>query len=782
MMNAWSPVATAARQSLFVGQLADPGVLREAWYRVQRGGKTAGVDGMTIDAFRSHADRRLTELGDALLADAYRPSPVKRVQIPKPAGGWRILGVPTITDRIAQSAAALVLYDRIAALFSDRSFAYRPFLGPRRAAVSLRTSVASATWAVTADVEKFFDNVEHRILSDQLRNVGVDDGGVRLILRWLLAPAQDRGRQFQPVKGLPQGSPVAPLLANLYLSGFDAALEAEGFAHIRYADDFVVLTPDAAEAQRALRYVTTYLGSRLKLHIKPAKTQLTRADDGFNFVGFRFTRTTWTVPAESLARFQETVAGLLEERRTLVEIAKSHNDLIRGWRQYYFGNSPEMDRQLLELDTWRAGVCRAHLARLGQDPESSVVWFERLAEQAEPSSPAGTYAHDEPTHDQVLASPDSRDEWREGRSEQPSGREGRTVSTERQLRDAEIGRKQVPALLDDGWLRIPTFGGFVTKSRSLIIVRRKKQIVFECAFDDVACVAIEALGVALSTAVIDECARRQVPLIICRASGRPVAHVVPVRAPLIVALAHRQLIARGGKSGTPLIRAILTAKLSNQRALLLYHTKYRRREEAVRRRLIDGACAIDGCLQQMIGFPDLPMRQARRALFLIEARAAAHYWYAFGALIPGALRFRKRTHRGAEEVINKTLNYGYSLLLNHVWVAVRRAGCDASVGLLHTGRRKSAGLVFDLMEPFRQPLVDKTVLALVGRGAHLEVNEAGDLTLRTRALLHRAFVRQLGSPGRRGGESLLREVHQRTLAFRRSLLDGVPYDAFRMTW
>ena len=150
--------------------------------------------------------------------------------------------------------------------------------------------------------------------------------------------------------------------------------------------------------------------------------------------------------------------------------------------------------------------------------------------------------------------------------------------------------------------------------------------------------------------------------------------------------------------------------------------------------------------------------------------------------MPDVLGFRRRVHRGADDVVNKTLNYCYALLLNHVWIAVRRAGLDPSIGMLHTGRRRSAGLVFDLMEPFRQPVVDKTVLALVGRGARLELNDAGELSLRTRTMLHRAFVRRLTSAGPREGKTLLREIHRRTLAVRRSLVDGVPYDAFRMTW
>ena len=123
MIKATSAASTMTHRSWFIEQIADEHMLREAWYRVQRGGKTGGVDGMTVDAFRPHADRRLADLGQALRTGSYVPSPVKRVQIPKPAGGWRTLGLPTIGDRIAQTAAALTLHERIGALFSDRSFA-----------------------------------------------------------------------------------------------------------------------------------------------------------------------------------------------------------------------------------------------------------------------------------------------------------------------------------------------------------------------------------------------------------------------------------------------------------------------------------------------------------------------------------------------------------------------------------------------------------------------------------------------------------------------------------
>lgn len=209
------------------------------------------------------------------------------------------------------------------------------------------------------------------------------------------------------------------------------------------------------------------------------------------------------------------------------------------------------------------------------------------------------------------------------------------------------------------------------------------------------------------------------------------------------------------------------------------HSKYRGREATTRTRLLAAADAIAVHAQQIDAVGNSPLWQVREYLFLTEARAAAHYWQAFAGLVPSRFGFPRRLHREATDVVNKALNYGYALLLSRVWVAVHRAGLDPTLGLLHTGRRRSAGLVFDLMEPFRQPVVDKAVLSLIGRGAKLELNAAGDLTLRTRSLLQKAVARRLAPKGTRG---LLQEVHLRTLHFRRALSRGTAYQSYRMSW
>lgn len=764
--------------SLFIEQMSDETLLREAWHRVQRGGRSGGVDGMTVDMFRARAEARLQDLGRRLRTGTYRPSPVMRVDIPKASGGRRLLGIPTVVDRIAQTAAALVLHERVAVSFSDRSFAYRPFLGPRRAAFFLKTLIPGAEWAVTADIASFFDNVDHRILASQLRGAGVDEPGERLVLGWLRVPVHARGGRLQPVKGLPQGSPIAPVLANLYLTPFDTALEAEGFPHVRYADDFVVLAPARESAERALRFVTTYLSSRMKLEIKPAKTQVTSLGEGFDFVGFHFKAHEWIAHAGGVGRFKERVTEITgDSKSSLPDACRAHNDLVIGWRNYYGGLTPEMDRQLAEVDAWRAGQCRALLARHGDDAGIGALWFESLL--GRPATAAAPAGYDNSTVD-VDAAPDTADEWH--RLAEDEGHDRRMFSTSRALRAAEIGSRQAPTLSPGGWLTVPTYGAFLSKSHALIVVRRKKQIIFECAFDEVTGISIESDGAVVSTTLMAECARRGLTVTMSRTSGRPFARLASARSRADAAVLRVQLRTSLGRSGLPIVRALLEAKLANQRALLLYHRKYQGRPSAVRARLTEAATAIAANAAGIQALGTRPLRKARQTLFLLEARAAAHYWHAFGVLVPARFGFRGRAHRDATDVINRSLNYGYGFLLNRVWLAVHHAGLEPSLGLLHTGRRRTPGLVFDLMEPFRQPVVDRTVLSLVGRRARLSLNADGELSLRTRALLRRAFHHRLSTARAGGRPALDAEIRRQAILFRHAAERRRPMTAYRMTW
>lgn len=764
-----------------IDAVATPERLREAWLRVRTAAGGPGLDGVSVEVFKRSADSRLDQIRFALETRQYTPSPIRRVRIPKASGGCRLLGIPVVADRIVQTACALALQDHLSPTFSPRSFAYRPALGPRRAGAHLAGLLPRASYAITADIEKFFDNVEHGVVAAQLRSAGLDAEGVNVILKWLRAPIVDGTTKLHPLKGIPQGAPVSPVIANLYLTGFDRFVEASGWQHVRYADDFIVLANGEDDAAAALRAIEEYLRETLQLALKPQKTQYASIREGFSFVGFWFTDHTCTLPANSIAHFRDSITAILKDHRRdfVLEVAKQHNDLVRGWRNYYGGNSREMDRQLEELDAWRATACAEYFRAAYVDPVLGRGVFETLGVPLSSAAPRGTYADNQPAANAEMPLEIADDPWREGDAYAVT-RVAQSHSLTKQLRSQDIAARQPPVVLAGRLLRIPTYGAYVTRTQSILTVRRKKQTVFECPFADLSHISIESDSVTVSTRILDECARRRISITVSKTSGIPIARILPARSELQPGLAEQQVSARLAPVGTAIARAIVSAKIANQRALLLYHAKYAGRDAELRTSLKTVAAELNVLRRRAAAVADL-LPRVRTRLFLIEARAAALYWSACSRAVPPELGFARRHGRGADDLVNKLLNFGYWALHLRVWTALEHAGLHPYLGLLHTSRRRTPGLVFDAMEEFRQPLVDRVVLSLIGRGSRLALNSDGELTSHTRTLAQRAFARALERQTD-GRAAMLEIIRQQARSLARAIATGSDYIPYRYIW
>ena len=321
-------------------KVCDRGTLAASWEGVARNQGAAGVDGVSIKRFAAHAERYLDELEAELQAGRYRPSAVRRTTIPKPGGGKRPLGIPTVKDRIVQGALKRVLEPIFEWEFRPESYGFRPGRGAKDALREVDAALkAGYHWVVDADLKGYFDSLPHDALMDEVQ-ARISDGGVLALLdAYLKADIRDGLEQWTPTGGTPQGAVISPLLANLYLHGLDCEMSERGYHIVRYADDFVILCRDETEAQTALREVQTWCqGRRLTLH--PDKTQIgdcRQRGEGFEFLGYRFEGGRRWVRKTSRHALKDKIRAKTRRNHgdSLAAIIADLNPMLRGWFGYF---------------------------------------------------------------------------------------------------------------------------------------------------------------------------------------------------------------------------------------------------------------------------------------------------------------------------------------------------------------------------------------------------------------------------------------------------------------
>ncbi len=334
-----------------IDKVTRPATLELAWQRVARNKGAAGVDGQSVERFAGQSGRYLRELRESLEDGSYRPSPVKRVKIPKADGKTRPLGIPTVKDRIVQTALKLVSEPIFEVQFRPGSYGFRPGRGCKDALREVdRLLKEGRTFVVDADLKSYFDTIPHDRLLAMVAG-SISDGRVlALIEGFLRQEIMTEMAHWQPTTGTPQGAVLSPLLANLYLHALDRLMERSGDRMVRYADDFVILCASEAEATAALRQVTAWVTANgLTLH--PDKTRITdsrQPGQGFEFLGYRFEAGRRYVRTKSLKAFRDRVRARTIRSRgdSLGRIIADLNPLLRGWFGYFMHARPRLFRKL----------------------------------------------------------------------------------------------------------------------------------------------------------------------------------------------------------------------------------------------------------------------------------------------------------------------------------------------------------------------------------------------------------------------------------------------------
>ena len=323
-----------------------------AWKRVKANRGAPGIDNMPVGDFMDFARKHWDEIRASLLAGIYQPLPVKRVEIPKATGGTRPLGIPTVLDRLIQQAIAQVLLPIFDPDFSESSFGFRPGRSAHDAVFQVRDFIRKGyRFAVDADLSKFFDTVDHDILMCRVARKIRDKRVLHLIGTYLRAGVVIKGRRQETRKGVPQGGPLSPLLANILLDDLDKELEKRGHRFARYADDFIILVKSRRAGERVMANICRYLANHLKLTINQEKSKVASTNE-ISFLGFIFKGGSVRWSDKAFAEFKRRVKKLTG-RSWGVSMAYRFLKLaeyLRGWMGY-FGIS-EYYRPIPEIDHW----------------------------------------------------------------------------------------------------------------------------------------------------------------------------------------------------------------------------------------------------------------------------------------------------------------------------------------------------------------------------------------------------------------------------------------------
>ena len=329
--------------------------VRLAYQRVVRNKGAAGVDGVTVAEFRDWLVVHWPSVKKALLEGRYLPRPVRRVDIPKPSGGVRTLGIPTLVDRLIQQALHQVLSPQFEPEFSAHSYGFRPGRSAVQAVKQARAYIGEGKrWVVDLDLEKFFDRVNHDVLMSRVARQVRDVRVLKLIRRFLEAGMMQEGIVTARTEGTPQGGPLSPLLSNILLTDLDRELERRNLAFCRYADDCNVYVRSQTAGERVMRGTRAYLEEVLRLRINPAKSAVARPWSRV-FLGYSVTvhrQPRLRIATASVQRLRQRIREQLRRGRgrSLGHTIEELNPLLRGWMGYF--QHTQSRRPLEVLDEW----------------------------------------------------------------------------------------------------------------------------------------------------------------------------------------------------------------------------------------------------------------------------------------------------------------------------------------------------------------------------------------------------------------------------------------------
>ena len=723
-----------------------------SWISVLQKKSSGGIDNISIADFKSNEKRYCTEIVERLKDKKYLPEAYLKIQIKKNKTEKRTLGLATLFDKIVQTAIKNHIEKRIESSFMNNSYAYREGRSARKAINKVRYYISSEKyyWLAKCDIDNFFDNIDHNRLAKQLKPFVKNNYLMNLIMMFLKMGYVDYDNKWTTrTKGVPQGAVLSPLFANLYLTPLDNHIKKYEIGYVRYADDFVILAKSENKARSALEGIIEFVTSRLKLNLNKGY-YVKHTSLGFKFLGIWITDKNIILPTDKIERLKQKISKSFYHHNFPDKLFET----INGVNAYYGRVIPQ--HYLFPLDEfifsiWRKKLKKNKKLRSKKKLKKALIHLRFVTD---------IYNQNINYHKKRIVD----DIYKSLKAKQ-------ILSADKAV---NIRKRQYEKLASaNNHLYIGGIGKIIGVSKNNLRIKEKKKKAVKIPARNIKSIIIGGKGISLSTNFIRFCTDKKITVDFVGKSGKPFAKIYDYQS-LHNKVWLKQIVATENDS-LYIAKNITIAKLSNQIKLIKYFSKYaKKREKDILNALPEILNDLENIKTEIKEISIENNMKNKNVLMGYEGAAGSIYWHWVRMMLDEETDFEHREYQGANDVVNMMLNYGYGILYRMIWSSVLQHGLHPELGFLHSIEHKKAALIFDLIEPFRQPLVDRAIISIVNRKSRLNT-ENNLLSPETKRKVILYVNKKLGSYDTYLGErtTLLSIINRQTRELKKYLLNEI---------
>ncbi|MBL0709339.1 MAG: CRISPR-associated endonuclease Cas1 [Sulfurimonas sp.] len=689
--------------------------LSEAYQEISK--NSSGIDDVDVREFQKNLSKNLSTIVKMVQEGLYSPEPLKKIEIDKPnSDKKRPIGLSAIKDKLVQRVLYKDLNSYFDKIFLNNSYAYRTGKSTLKA-INRTTEFLNQNNLVVlkADIENFFETIDHDILLKILDKDIKDKSIIRLISLFLQVGGFKEQNYDEHLYGVYQGDILSPLLSNIYLNEMDNYLASKNINFVRYADDFVLLFSNKNEAYKMLKPLKKYL-KVLHLKLSYEKTKILHIKDGFTFLGVNFQGRNRNIEESRVQKSIARLEALSKDKSGFLKFVKEVNSYLYGLKNYYLKILTKNSEQYRSLQDALIDSL-AHKVYISKRSKaiSTKKEFKILLDQVN----LDILFDIEMLKDKVeLIIAKGYERYLAGKSYKDTS-----------SKIAKKKNKYAKKFANDSTLHISTVGLMLGLAKNTFVLKRYGKVQKKFPINKVTRIVFEGNGYSLSTNVIKKCADNAISIDFISQDATSYASLITYKASMTQSVS-QQVKLLNTPTHLMLAQEFIRGKAKNQLNYIKYLNKYHKllgmQIDSIATSI--GKIKATNSVNELMGY---------------EGTISASYWDAIKLVLD--VPFTKRVTYGAKDIVNSSLNYGYAFLYGKVQHSLVYAGLSLNISFLHSLDEKKPTLTFDMIEEFRTFIVDRTIISMLNKDEPIKLGNDGMLTKRSRQLIAKNIKEKLGS-------------------------------------